>query len=124
MDFSAFFFLHPAKEMLEGSIQIAQGFLRRAFRDLTHPGKLGFLQAVELAVQIDCRGGFLSGLMGGDLALQSPIVGKARRTGMAYAGGSLLVVQIQFGLEGPQDHHRTIVLQITKFVATCQSDQI
>jgi hypothetical protein len=38
------------------------------------------------------------------------VISKASRAGVTNAGGSLLVVQVKFGLEGAQHYHRTIVL--------------
>ncbi len=99
--------LHPAEEVGEGVVQVAQGFLRRALGHLVHPGNLGLLEGVQFPVLINrrrTRAGRAVHLL---LARKSPVVRPARRPRMLAAGGGLLVIQIELGLVGSLDDAHT-----------------
>ena len=103
--------LQPPEEVGIGLVQVAQGFLWGAFGDRVHPGQFALLQHIQFPVQVDGGGDALAFLIGFDLASQSPVVCPACCSRMPGAGGFLGIVQIQLGLVGSQDQHRTIVLQ-------------
>jgi len=98
--FARFFLFHPAKEVGEGLVQIAQRFLRRTLGDCIQPGEFGLFQPIEFTVQVYRRRDLFAIRKGGLLARQSPVVSEACRTGMSDTGRLLLIVQIQLGFEG------------------------
>jgi hypothetical protein len=58
-------------ELLEGGIQVPQGFLWGTLGDRVQPGDLGLLEGIELAVQRDGGGALLGRLIPFLLDLQA-----------------------------------------------------
>ena len=87
---------HAPEKAGIGAVQIAQRFLRRTLGDFVQPGSSVRFSRFNSRCRSIAVGGF-SPLLGRQLARQTPVVGKTRRTGVARTQGPLCVVQGQFG---------------------------
>ena len=89
--------------MAEGLIQVAERFLGGTLGDLIHPSKLGLLEVIQFAMQVYGRRRFSCFDIGGDFALESPVVGEPGTTGVFAAEGLLGLVQLQLGFIAPMN---------------------
>src|SRR6266700_3139252 len=83
--------------MFERVVEIAQGFLHRAFGNLISPGNFCFLEGVEFTMQIDCRGHLLTGFVSFLLATETVVIRIASGPAMFASNGDLFVIQVQLG---------------------------
>ena len=98
-----------AKEVGEGTIEVTQGFLRRALRAFVHPGEVRLLERVEFPVQF--HGGDGASHLPVDLllAFETPVVGESGNTSMLLAGRDLPVSEVQFSFIASRDPHRLLL---------------
>jgi hypothetical protein len=102
-----------AEEVLESLIQVNQGFLRCAFADFVHIGKLGGFESIEFFMQITSRWHAISSSAGFLFASQPPIVGFPRASSVFEASRDLLISQVELNLVATRDLHEASSAFIT-----------
>ena len=94
---------NSSEEVVEGLIQVAEGFLGGTLGDLIHPGKFGLFKAIQFPMQVNGRGCFARFGIFSDFTLEAPVVGEAGATSVFATEGLLGFVQFQFGFVGPMN---------------------
>ena len=100
--------LPPTIEVLEGSLEVSQGFLGCTLGNLIHPWELGPLQTVQKLMLLHGVSESVLALVGleeVDSMLKTPIIGKTSDSSMSVKRRPLAVVWVELIPVGFMDQH-------------------
>ena len=101
-------FRPPTIEVLEGSLEVSQGFLGCTLGNLIHPWELGPLQTVQKLMLLHGDSESVLALVGleeVDSMLKTPIIGKTSDSSMSVKRRPLAVVWVELIPVGFMDQH-------------------